>query len=394
MQVNLYVAALLVRSSTSTSENTVLKHIKGLDTLRAFAVLFVLIQHWGPLYRHNHPILQFIQCFFVPDGGAGVHMFFVLSGFLITGILLKAKEDAHGINRIGVIKNFFARRALRIFPIYYILIFILYFCYPDVKENIAYFLTYTSNILSYRTNSWNSASHTWTLAVEEQFYLFWPWLILFINSKYLKYVFAGAIAVGISSTYLIQDIKRPLLMFNSIDAFGIGAWYAYARLNERHTLQAEKIMKIIAPVFLLLYLYWKAVIFTGTPLYAPFLIKTADSILTIWLIMRIVNNRSALAKKYVLENRFLNFIGKISYCLYLIHIYVPPAFNRHIVALIFTAFAGHQRVIDLLITPKAMYIFDLFILLTIAWLSYYLIEQPILRLKNRFKYTDQNSAPA
>ncbi len=384
MQVNLYVAALPVRSSPSTSENTVLKHIKGLDTLRAFAVLFVLIQHWGPAFGAHHPTLQFLQCFFVPDGGAGVHMFFVLSGFLITGILLKAKEEAHGSSRIGVIKNFFIRRALRIFPIYYILIIILYFCYPDIKENITYFLTYTSNILSYRTNSWNSASHTWTLAVEEQFYLCWPWLILFINNKYLKYVFAGAIAVGIISTYLIQGVRGPLLVFNSIDAFGIGAWYAYARLNEQRTLRSEKIIKIVTPVCLLLYFYWKAVLYAGTPLYAPFLIKTVDSILTIWLIMRIVNNRSQLVKKYVLENRFLNFIGKISYCLYLIHIYIP-LFNPTIRTWVLNTMP-HNPVTGIIADRFFLYFLDLVIVCTIALLSYYLIEQPILRLKKLFKY--------
>jgi peptidoglycan/LPS O-acetylase OafA/YrhL len=131
-------------------------------------------------------------------------------------------------------------------------------------------------------------------------------------------------------------------------------------------------------------LYWKAVLYAGTPLYAPFLIKTVDSVLTVWLIMRILNNRSTLAKKYVLENRFFNFIGKISYCLYLIHIYIP-LFNPTIRTWVLNTMP-HNPLIYIIAGRFFLYFLDLVIVCTIALLSYYLIEQPILRLKKLFKY--------
>ena len=159
-----------------------MEKIKGLDTLRAFAVFFVIIQHFGVWFDYTSPSGKFITNVLIPDGGFGVNLFFVLSGFLITSILLKAKSAARDDQRLTLVKNFFIRRALRIFPIYYLLLFFLFFIdYPDIRHYFVYFVTYTSNILSWLTNSWNSFSHTWTLAVEEQFYLLWPWLIIFVN---------------------------------------------------------------------------------------------------------------------------------------------------------------------------------------------------------------------
>ena len=97
-----------------------MKHIKGLDTLRALAVIIVLTGHWNLLPAIG-PVSGFIKQYFIPDGQAAVDLFFVLSGFLITGILLKEKEAVAG-NRWPAIKKFIIRRALRIFPIYYLVV--------------------------------------------------------------------------------------------------------------------------------------------------------------------------------------------------------------------------------------------------------------------------------
>jgi peptidoglycan/LPS O-acetylase OafA/YrhL len=93
-----------------------MKYIKGLDTVRAFAVFFVIIAHWGPHTFNNAPFLTFIFTKIVPDGMFGVDVFFVLSGYLIPRILLDARQKSVENNKVSIIKNFYIRRALRIFP--------------------------------------------------------------------------------------------------------------------------------------------------------------------------------------------------------------------------------------------------------------------------------------
>src|ERR1700751_3912592 len=148
-----------------------MKHIKGFDTLRAFAVIFVIIEHWWiPMEMQAHITITRLVKGFVPDGGFGVDLFFVLSGFLITSILIDAVKNNQE-DKWKIIKNFIVRRALRIFPVYYLTIIIL-ICigYPYIKDNLFWFLLYISNIQVYKMQAWNAFSHTWSLSVEEQFY--------------------------------------------------------------------------------------------------------------------------------------------------------------------------------------------------------------------------------
>ena len=146
-----------------------MQYVKGFDTIRALAVFFVITDkfHWGPVFKeHTFPAIT--KEVFIPNGRFGVNLFFVLSGFLITSILLHEKLTHSPEKHFTIIKNFFARRVLRIFPIYYLTILLCcIFNYQFVKDNIAYFLTYTSNILQYHTNAQNPLLHTWSLAVED-----------------------------------------------------------------------------------------------------------------------------------------------------------------------------------------------------------------------------------
>jgi peptidoglycan/LPS O-acetylase OafA/YrhL len=300
-----------------------MQKLKGLDILRAFAVFFVIIAHYGVWYDDATPVGKFATYAIVPDGRFGVDLFFVLSGFLITSILLNARKTSNGQHPLVIIKNFFIRRALRIFPIYYLLLALLYFVnYPEVRQNFWYFATYTANLLPYHSNTWNRLCHTWTLAVEEQFYLLWPWLIILINEKYLKYVFYAAITTGIISTYIgmqVQGHMEPFLVFNSFDAFGIGGLYACCRLDDKRSEIFETWIKILVIAALCGYFYWSISLLYNYVTLAVWLRKTANSIISIWLIILIIRNRSATVTKYLLGNRFLNYIGKISYGLYLYH---------------------------------------------------------------------------
>ncbi len=369
-----------------------MKHIKGLDTLRAFAVIFVIIQHWGPPFNYKSPLGHFVVWILLPNGSDSVYVFFVLSGFLITSILLNARIENKEANRLLIVKNFIIRRAFRIFPIYYLTVFILYYFYDNVKDNIWYLLTYTLNIISYNKNSFISDfAHSWTLSIEEQFYLVWPWLILFINRKYLKYLFAGAIFIGIVSSYITLGITHhidPFPVYNCLDSFGFGGLYAYVLLNAADSKKFEKVIKLIVPVFISTHLYWNIAGYVNQPQYGMWMLKTVDSITAVWLIILITNNKSLFLKKYLLENKVLNFIGKISYGIYICHPFIVRVDGP------FKAFIDDRIVYnpfwhDFLTNDYFFYALDLALLIFVCWLSYTFIEMPILSLKRFFKYNQR-----
>ena len=364
-----------------------MKHIKGLDTLRALAVIWVIAAHWNMFFYETTPIGAFMKKCIVPDGGTAVYLFFVLSGFLITRILLNAKKEDDFQNNPSIVKNFFVRRTLRIFPIYYLCILWAYTQFPDVKQHVNYFLCYACNILCYRTGTWNSSSHTWTLAVEEQFYLFWPWLILYTRRKYLTAVLTTCILIGIVTTYFTLKVTfEPFFVFNCLDSFGLGALYASVFLEPLKLARFEKTIKVIAFFALAVYIYWKIMAYNSQYDFPViFIKKTVDSILALWLIIFTVNNKSERLRKYFFENKFLNFIGVISYGIYLYHAYVGVMLY-HYVDFINSTFVTHNWLYDILITRGCMYIILLILLTGISWLSFKLIEQPIMRLKRLFKY--------
>jgi peptidoglycan/LPS O-acetylase OafA/YrhL len=189
-----------------------------LDGLRAFAVLAVAWSHWERSYQFGIPF------------GAGVHLFYVLSGFLITGILLDVRQHA---DRAAGLKAFYIRRALRIFPAFYLTLAIACLAnIPPVRDTIWWHVFYASNVQVVASGEWPGAiSHFWSLAVEEQFYLVWPWLIVFAPRRWLVPAIVGAIACGpVLRAYLAtlgyRETLLGVLTPGSLDSLAVGALLA------------------------------------------------------------------------------------------------------------------------------------------------------------------------
>ena len=363
-----------------------MKYIKGLDTVRAFAVCLVIIWHWYPQYP-LYTFAGFIQHLFIPTGEFAVNLFFVLSGYLISGILLKAKDSSN--NNLLIIKKFIIRRSLRIFPIYYLVVGLMVLDnFPFQSGFLPYILTYTVNFLVINEGAWNNFSHTWSLSVEEQFYLLWPWLILYIRRSYQKYLFPFFIIFAILSlTFCIGVMHLKLagvFPFCCFDAFGIGGLYAYCQMDENRYLQFKKMIKIVVPVAVCIYFIWKLCPYFGLFPKLSFYERTIDSVISIWLIHLVITNKSEWVKKNILENRLLNTIGKISYGLYLFHYPYPYFFYQ------FTGFIGKEFQSTRIIFNNG-FIFQFLMVITLfilAFLSFHLFEKRIVNLKHKFSYLD------
>jgi peptidoglycan/LPS O-acetylase OafA/YrhL len=363
-----------------------MKYIKQLDSIRAIAVFLVIFSHWIT-------INEFVTK--IELGAIGVDMFFVLSGFLITKILFdnRLKADVYNIPISNLLKNFYVRRTLRIFPIYYLVIFLLLIFQKttgtDIKSVFMYFFTYTSNFYFFKTGTWYGIlSHLWSLAVEEQFYLIWPWIILFVNRKYFLPVIVLFILIGVSSQYIMSGVKmHQVLTFTCFDAFGLGALLSWIT-----TFKPDRLAKFqsgLSIAAIIAFAFFVFGIIQSEWIYIPQ--RTLVSILTLWLITYIVlyKDTEKLKFKFILNNKILIFFGKISYGIYLFHNIIPATINTPFI----------NKYLNPLL-PDLLYIkfgTPLFIIenailvIVISWLSYLYIEKPFLNFKKYFEYKGESS---
>jgi peptidoglycan/LPS O-acetylase OafA/YrhL len=358
-----------------------MEYVKQLDVIRAFAVILVIVSHWIPASN----ILNSI-----PNGEIGVDIFFVLSGFLISYILFENKNKFESLNlsKTKLIKNFYFRRAIRIFPIYYISIFILLslheFTGTNIRSAFLYFLSYTSNFYFFKIQEWDGMiSHLWSLAVEEQFYLIWPWIILFTNKKYLIHVILIFVFIGIISQLILSGIKMSsLLTFTCFDSFGLGALLSWVMVYKKE--KVYKFNKVLLVSVLLIFLNWLIGLFFDESILIPR--RTIFSILSLCLIVNVILNKDSDSSvfRYIFNNRFLIFLGKISYGLYLYHSIIPGLLNSKFVNIyinpclpdiLYKKYWGELFLIE-----------NSILLILISWLSYNFIEKRFLTLKKYFIY--------
>ncbi|HMJ45976.1 MAG TPA: acyltransferase [Ferruginibacter sp.] len=356
-----------------------MKYIKELDSLRALAILCVIFAHWAPNSTLN----------IIPWGGIGVHFFFVLSGFLITKILLESslKAETEKISRAAVVKNFYIRRTLRIFPIYYLTILIVFifrqYAEVDFRDSLVYYLTYTPNFYFFKTGSWEGQlSHLWSLGVEEQFYLIWPWIIIFINKKYLRVVIIAFILFGILSEYIFDSLPLGTVLPNTcFDGFGLGALLAWQVIFRKDSIAKCYLwISILAAIAFLLFA--SIFIFPGMPVLVP--LRFLTFLIGVWILTYVMlyAETDRLKFKFIFHNRVLIFLGKISYGIYLYHFIIPKLLNTNLINKYI-----NPKLPDILYKAYFGWLFFLenfIMLILISWFSYKFIERPFLDLKKHF----------
>lgn len=342
-----------------------LKYYPQLDVLRVVAVILVLLQHYT-----NFDIVGNMQ-----GGRMGVQLFFVLSGFLITRILLFQRDQ--DFSNFHKWKTFFIRRSLRIFPLYFfVIIFMVVIGSEQAKATFWWNFFYLSNVNMVIQDDWvGHMSHLWSLSVEEHFYLFWPILILFVTQKRLLPVILGVIVFSWGYRYALylNDISYfdvSIFTISCLDSLAIGGLLAYALINE-------------SSIWYRVFFQWKWLFipFFGAMIFCLLSEEIIGDPYTAWntawlsvfsamtfayVIVWAINTRLL-----IMHWKPLIFLGKISYGIYLWHNFVPGWLEK-------VPFFGDSN--------NRFFLYAI-VLVTISYTSYKLIEEPINKLKKRFEYS-------
>ena len=357
-----------------------LKYYSQLDGLRAFAIVFVMVGHWISWDTTN----EFVKH---APWGHGVILFFVLSGYLISNILFEQKEKIDsGFSTIGQsVKTFYLRRFLRIFPVYYLLIFYLYSInYQNTREIFPWLVTYTSNILEATTGEYvGNFNHFWSLAVEEQFYLIWPFVILFVDNKKIFKIILAFMAVSILSRFtcfIIEPKKWMLAAYLTPNLFlplCLGALLAYARrYNTKLNTIFNNVILMYAATLVYILSYYFLHYQKQIAAYDILLDEYLFAIACLFFIARASCNGFQFIGKNILEHDIVVFLGKISYGLYVYHLFMGNFFWDYL---------ANEHHIGLE-SKEAMWFIYFSLTILISILSFYFIEKPILKLKKYLEY--------
>jgi peptidoglycan/LPS O-acetylase OafA/YrhL len=361
-----------------------------LDGLRGLAILMVLFVHFigdaeasSPLERGLVKLANY--------GIWGVDLFFVLSGFLITGILYDAKEKPH------YFRDFYLRRTLRIFPLYYGVLAGLFIMLPALPvgypATLATSASHQAWLWLYGTNFYLAAartwalpytSHFWSLAVEEHFYLVWPIVVLTASRATLQRicvavaVFSLALRVGLSLAG-IGHVALVVLTPCRLDALCIGAFLSIAVRSHgvAHVARATRPWLAVLPGLVLVTSLWNAATGRATDLVLPLRGSLVALSFGAVLIASLVAPTSAWHARLI-QSPGMRFLGKYSYGLYVFHGMVAYALMERRVFQALTVRVGSSFLALLTVAVGGT-----LVSLLVAVASYELFEKRFLRLKDR-----------
>jgi len=358
-----------------------MKHLKELDGVRGLAALMVMFFHFFQYHGvHGSAIKNAIQKVSI-FGQTGVTLFFVLSGFLITRILLKTKTESN------FFKAFYARRILRIFPLYYLFLIIYYFVLPGLTSGSVapfqqqwYYWVYLQNFAL--TFNWANTgpNHFWSLAVEEHFYFFWPLIVYFLPSKKIVTAAWSLMILSLLTRIVLLNAGYGVFYFTftNLDALVAGA--LLATREHKYGLQAFKAKKFayllvasLAPALVM----W---VFTGGK--SLVLIQALKfpliALVYLALIGLVISTAQSKITTTLFKNKPILYAGKISYGLYVYHPVIFIYYNAY--------YTTNNVVFDMAICFAAA--------ILVATASYYLFEVRMLYFKKYFEYGDKPGAIA
>ena len=360
------------------------ERVPQLDGVRGIAVSLVVLYHYGSYYSNEAALFPALR-WIAHRGWVGVDLFFVLSGFLIGGIAI-ANRDAD-----NVFSTFYARRFLRIFPLYYFLliasaIYMWAQPLPTRTSLLPYFLYFTNNTLAITGvpgPPWLKPA--WTLAVEEQFYLLLPAIVVLVPPRLLKYVFMAGIVTAISmrtAAYLIP-LERPFVFSWFLtpcrsEGLCYGVLLALLVRNGAGAISRKALILTCYAVlcasvlgFVLFYASVDLLVTGGLAMLGPGFFSVVA--------LSIMHERGPIA--LITGTGLLRWIGVRTYAIYLFHV---PAFLivRYLLHTAGVSLFGSAQVLALGVT------------LLVASVSWRLIEAPLIGVGHRLKYGQGATHPA
>ncbi|MGE3768611.1 MAG: acyltransferase family protein [Kofleriaceae bacterium] len=345
--------------------------IPELDGLRGIAILMVMVHRFWPRTGTG------IMADAAGAGWIGVDLFFVISGFLITGILLDTKDEP------GYFKNFYARRVLRIFPLYYLFVgaVLIVFSGPEFNAHAGsplWYLLYLGNVpeslLGHDVPYW--LAPVWSLAIEEQFYLTFPWLVAAVSRKRLAQILVGMmiaaplIRLGFMIALPSQERIQYLFTLCRIDTIAVGCLLAVAVRALDIQRDRARIAKFAGGVFAVAAVIAIATGLDRTSLFGRTLGYSVVAIGCASALSLVLFARDRAAT-VPLRWAWLRYFGKLCFGLYLLH---RPA-DTIVGALADRVGIDH----DVWLIPA-----KLAFALVLATISWHLLEKRFLALKDRF----------
>lgn len=316
------------------------------------------------------------------QGDLGVDVFFTISGFLIVTLLLRERDKTGKIN----LKGFYVRRSLRIFPIYYLLIALVFFFYLVISpwapnglnyysQSLPYLLIYSQNIIF--LSSIGIFSHCWSLAMEEQFYLIWPAVEKWLSFKWRSLMLLLVLGISqmgnfgffrdeIVQAYGFEDAYKLPMYLITFTPITLGVVLAYC-LNSR--ISFNIFYKILGSRWSVTWVLLSIIILREYTFGQGFP-RLALHLLIMCLLASVVIREDHVLSG-ILKNKFLFYLGAISYGIYLYHIAIKAMIE------------SLAQKLNLLITPSILFVLTTFITIFVAHISFKYFETPLINLKHK-----------
>lgn len=350
-------------------------YLNGLNGLRAIAALIVVVSHVELIKLEN----KVPNIFSVMSnwGNLGVNLFFVLSGFLITTLLIREKEKSNKIN----LKNFYVRRILRIWPLYFLILISSYLIFDFSPSTMTVLLCSTifPNLAHAFSLGWAVSPQIWSIGVEEQFYIFWPTLLKLKEKRIIYFclflIFFYPIIPHIIAFLSIRlgfqgeftDSTIVFFQITSFNAMATGAIFAVIWKNQYKIFL--KMISFSNKLNFILVIFPFILLFLNVD-FSHFQSSLFSILFAIQIVLIIQGNL-----KSIFESKILKFLGEISYGIYMYHWIVLVL----VINFLKPTFTDYQILMNIL-----LYVGTIGITILVALLSFRFLEGPILKWKNKF----------